>query len=367
VADEAGREPPTPLELLRRVRAVTASVTAATTPDGIAAAALIDGLGVLGASAVLLRVAGTRDGDLPRAAAVPARTAGSKGRRPGPRPGTLIGTAGDADLVAALAAAAGNVRLSPERMPATGVHSTLPTGSPVVTLPLRLGRSTLGLLSACFADDPDLDSDLAQLHLTAVTDLCARQLAVLMERRRAETHAARLELALAGARMGTFDWDAESDRLYWSERLEEIFGLAPGTFEGTTEAFYQAVHPEDRERVALALQRARDTGGEFAAVHRIVRADGEIRWLDARGRFLSGSEGPATRLLGTALDVTDQRTSRDQLSLQVEQLADGFILFDDDLRFLYVNAAAERFLHHTRAELLGVPLEIGLRYVDRSP
>ena len=67
----------------------------------------------------------------------------------------------------------------------------------------------------------------------------------------------RLRLALDAAHMGTWDSNLLTGELVWSESVEPLFGLAPGAFEGTREAFYACVHPEDRERVRRWLRLGR--------------------------------------------------------------------------------------------------------------
>jgi PAS domain-containing protein len=72
----------------------------------------------------------------------------------------------------------------------------------------------------------------------------------------------RLRLALQAGQMGTWDWDMLRGELRWSETLEALHGLAPGTFAGTFEAYLADVHPEDdaivRQSMAQTLADGRD-------------------------------------------------------------------------------------------------------------
>jgi PAS domain-containing protein len=65
-----------------------------------------------------------------------------------------------------------------------------------------------------------------------------------------------LSLALSSAEMGTWDWDIASAVIWWDERMHSLFGLAPGTFEGSYEDFLGLIHTEDRERIRGEFARA---------------------------------------------------------------------------------------------------------------
>ncbi|SDF00524.1 Serine phosphatase RsbU, regulator of sigma subunit [Blastococcus aurantiacus] len=161
------------------------------------------------------------------------------------------------------------------------------------------------------------------------------------------------ELAIAAAGIGTFDWDLVTGRLDWDARLVEIFGYDADTFDSTIDGFNDRLHPDDLDRVTLALRTAIDTGGEFAATYRVCLPAGETRWVSARGRTLRASDGTPARLLGAAYDVTDQRDAELRVTRVLEAMPAGFYSLDRDWRFTHVNAAAEKLLFRNREELLG--------------
>lgn len=118
----------------------------------------------------------------------------------------------------------------------------------------------------------------------------------------------RLEIALDAARMGTWDWEMASGTVRWSESLERIHGIEPGSFGGTFEDFQADIHREDRARVLGAIERSVREGGEYALDYRIVRPDdGAVRWLAVRGRVLHDAEGGATGIAGVCVDITDRK------------------------------------------------------------
>ena len=97
----------------------------------------------------------------------------------------------------------------------------------------------------------------------------------------------RLELALATADLGVWDWDAETDVVTWSETLADTFGLPTGDRVGDVEQVLSRIHPDDRDRVQDAINRAMEEGGDAQELlHRVMRPDGSIRWIESRGRAM---------------------------------------------------------------------------------
>jgi PAS domain S-box-containing protein len=137
------------------------------------------------------------------------------------------------------------------------------------------------------------------------------------ERRRAEDVLRRSERRLAEAqhlaRLGSWHWDMASGKLTWSDELYRICGLQPGEFGGTLEAFLECVHPEDRGRVRESLDRAVEEQLPFSFDHRIVRPDGEVRTLQARGEVIVDGGGQPAALSGTGQDITERKAIEDEL------------------------------------------------------
>jgi PAS domain S-box-containing protein len=119
--------------------------------------------------------------------------------------------------------------------------------------------------------------------------------------------------ALEAGRMGIWRWDIPSGRVHWSPSLEALHGLAPGTFAGTFEAFQADIHPDDRATVLAAVTRAVQTRADHHLEYRIVRPDGAVRWVEARGRLVTDALGRPARMLGVCLDVTDRKTAEREL------------------------------------------------------
>jgi PAS domain S-box-containing protein len=204
-----------------------------------------------------------------------------------------------------------------------------------------------------FGPEPRAWSDadvttLVELAESAVTEL---ELSSLVEDFEADR--VRWGLAIDAAGIGTFDWDLVTGRLRWDDQLIRMFGYDAATFDQSIQAFNARLHPDDLVRVTETLQRSIDTCGEYAAEYRVVRPDGETRWVNARGRTLAGPDGSAVRLLGAANDTTDDRAGGMAVARLLEAMPAGFYSLDPEWRFTHVNAQAERLLGRSRDELLG--------------
>jgi PAS domain S-box-containing protein len=117
----------------------------------------------------------------------------------------------------------------------------------------------------------------------------------------------RMRFALEAAGIGIWDMDYRTGVLRWSEILESQYGLQPGTFPGTREAFIERIHPDDRGAVAEAVGKAIKTGADFSTQHRALQPDGTVRWLSGAGRIHFGEHGEPVRGVGISQDVTDRR------------------------------------------------------------
>jgi PAS domain S-box-containing protein len=133
-------------------------------------------------------------------------------------------------------------------------------------------------------------------------DVTERRAAEAAVRRNEE----RLRLALEAGRMGVWDWDVRTGAVKWSDNLEPIHGIAPGSFGGTLEAFQELVFPDDRGFVRWALTRALEEASGYDIEFRNVRPDGSVHWMAGKGKVFAEDGRPA-RMLGVAMDVTERK------------------------------------------------------------
>ncbi|CCH85554.1 Serine phosphatase RsbU, regulator of sigma subunit [Modestobacter italicus] len=171
----------------------------------------------------------------------------------------------------------------------------------------------------------------------------------------AELEASRVrgELALDAASLGTFDLDLLTDRLVWDDRMLEVFGYQRAEFPGTRRAFFDRVHVDDAGRVADVFQTSLDTRGDFVVEYRVQHPDGEVRWVESRGRTLADESGTPVRMIGAAHDTTERRHADARVARVLESMPTAFFSLDRDWTFTQANAEAERLLGRGRDELVG--------------
>ncbi len=137
----------------------------------------------------------------------------------------------------------------------------------------------------------------------------------------------RLRLAQEGARMGTWDVDLVTGVTAWSSGLRMLYGVDeehPAGFE----QFAALIHPEDRDRVRKTVTDASQRGVDFEFECRIVRPDGELRWLLARSTARRDESGHLARILGVSIDITERKIAEEELvrseeTLRLAQAAGG--------------------------------------------
>jgi PAS domain S-box-containing protein len=122
------------------------------------------------------------------------------------------------------------------------------------------------------------------------------------------------------AHIGTWELDLEKNKLWWSDEVYRIFGLAPQEFGATLEAFLEAVHPDDREYVAKAYGDAVKNETPYDIVHRVLRRDGEIRWVREISEETRDETRAAKRSVGAVLDITEIKRMEQELRELNEQL-----------------------------------------------
>ena len=171
-----------------------------------------------------------------------------------------------------------------------------------------------------------------------------------------------LDLAQKAAHAVAFDWyiGARESENRWSPDLETMYGLEPGTFDGTYQGWKKLVHSDDWPAVKLAIQRANESG-DIDAEYRVIHKDDSVHWLRAKGRMFFDSQAQPERMVGFMIDVTDRRQAEEDLRASearfrtfVDRAADAFFLHDAQLRIVDVNRQACESLGRSREELFGV-------------
>ncbi len=168
----------------------------------------------------------------------------------------------------------------------------------------------------------------------------------IAERRRTQEALSRSEeryaLAQRVANIGSWDWDIQTGTLYWSERIEPMFGFNRGEFGGTYEAFLECVHPQDRQFVVDSVNASVEEGLGYAIEHRIIWPDGTVRWVSETGDVMHDSEGQALRMVGIVQDITARRQAGQALQ-QAKEVAESL---GDALAILNSNRPLDEVLDY---------------------
>ncbi len=158
----------------------------------------------------------------------------------------------------------------------------------------------------------------------------------------------------------------QGERIFWSDEVYNIYGIPPGTFIGKRAEQIRRTHPEDRKLVLEKILENVNEGDEFDIEYRIIRPDGEIRFIHVRGEVVEAAEGSGgfIRRFGTIMDITEQERVEEALRMGEERLRRyfdaglvGMVIIGTNKEFLQVNDTYCEMTGYSREELLTMTLE----------
>jgi PAS domain S-box-containing protein len=167
----------------------------------------------------------------------------------------------------------------------------------------------------------------------------------------------RLRAALAAGRIGAFERTSDSPVIWWSPEIYGIMGVSPGDFTPTDETILQLVHPEDREALVRGFRESVEAHKPYIHEVRIVRPDGEIRWVGTWAQSEYDDAGRLQRYFGVSMDITERKMAGEQLRLRAEEIqalldaTPAFVWFAGDAGCRSITG------NRTANELFGVPPE----------
>ncbi len=159
----------------------------------------------------------------------------------------------------------------------------------------------------------------------------------------------RLSDAQEIAHMGFWEFDIETDKLFWSDEVYRIFGLKPQEFEATFEGFMHYVHPDDREALGKEYQRSLEEKSFYHIVHRTLRKDGTVRFVDERCEHTYDSDGKAIRSVGIVFDITE-RIADEQKLQRLFDLQKNIVIQTDGKRLKKANLSFLHFFGYVKLE-----------------
>jgi PAS domain S-box-containing protein len=179
------------------------------------------------------------------------------------------------------------------------------------------------------------------------------------ERRKAEAALRRSEMYLAEAQRlsdtGSFGWNVSSGEIYWSDETYRIFECEPTT-KPTLQMVIDRTHPDDRVRLQQIIERASIERREYLAEHRVVMADGSVKYLRAVGNCARSEDPGRIVFIGAVTDVTERKRAEETLREQANLLNlthDAIFVRDMNGGITYWNRGAEALYGWTAEQAEG--------------
>lgn len=182
---------------------------------------------------------------------------------------------------------------------------------------------------------------------------------------------ARLEEAQRIAHLGSWDYDLINGTVWWSDQISRLLGLDPENRGETYESMMDFIHPGDRARVDALTRESAEKGTAISYDCRLIRADGKERFARISGEAVRDDNGNVVRLVGTTLDVTQQKRAEialqdahddlerrvarrtSELRTTLETLIEGVITIDDRGVIESFNRSAEALFGYDSGDVVG--------------
>ena len=198
------------------------------------------------------------------------------------------------------------------------------------------------------------DSSGRALRITGINQEVTERKAIELA---LKEHDLQLQLALAAAGMVRWEWDVIADEFVWPEDPARVVGAAP---RNGYMGLQDMVHPEDLVHFIRTLDQATRSSDTYKDEYRVLRTDGTIVWVSARGYVVRGVEGNAVRVIGVAQDVSEikhaeqaMRASERELRLITDSVPAFISYADADEVVRFSNKALAAFVGTQPQDMIG--------------
>lgn len=200
----------------------------------------------------------------------------------------------------------------------------LATGTPLKNYLVGVLRPDLhDLIWAICNGYPVLDSKGKIINIVITfADITNRKIAeeeLIRVKEKIEESEFRLKLATSSAGIGIWDWNLETDKMIWDDRMFELYGITPNTFPNNIDAWTNGLHPEDKQMALNDCTAAINGEREFNTSFRVLHPDGTVLYLKAIGSVLRDKNDSPVRMIGINRDITDNRLAAKQLMIEKEK------------------------------------------------
>ena len=202
---------------------------------------------------------------------------------------------------------------------------------------------------------PLRDSECNVIAVTLTLKNIDRRKKAEEELKKSET---RLNLVLAGVNDGWWDWDLEDSYLYYSPKWWSMLGYQPDELPVTPDLWHQLLHPDDTGRVDTLLETYIETDViTYEMEFRLLHKEGHYVPILSRGHILRNTEGNATRLSGSNMDLSAIKKVEQEQQAIIAGIPDLLFRFDSEDRYSYVHASKHDELLLPIENLLGKKIE----------
>jgi PAS domain S-box-containing protein len=157
-----------------------------------------------------------------------------------------------------------------------------------------------------------------------------------------------LQLVHKIGKIGYWEWNSLTDENKWSPEIEALYGLPPGGFEGSYQAWAKLLHPDDLPRAEQDVRRALESG-EYFSEFRVIWPNGDVHWLETRAHVFKDNLDRPIRIMGVNMDITERkqqeeaiRESEERFRGLMEQAPFSIQVLAPDGRTVRVNQAWEK-------------------------
>jgi PAS domain S-box-containing protein len=154
------------------------------------------------------------------------------------------------------------------------------------------------------------DEDVPQRMIGITFDITDRKLAeeLLLK---SDTH---LKTAQRIGKLGSWEYEINTGKITWSDEVFRIYGLEPSLYPPSYEELQLYFHPDDWQHFNQTVQTAISIEQSYDLEHRLIQPSGKLIYVISRGEMIYNTSGQLTRIIGTAMDITDRKLAEAELT-----------------------------------------------------
>jgi len=155
--------------------------------------------------------------------------------------------------------------------------------------------------------------------------------------------------------LGSWTWDFQANRQYWSDEIFDIFGLGVKKPDFQHDDLINLVHPDDKPAALKEIRLAMRNHLPYSVEYRIIRPDGAVRYLYTNAEVVYDGSGKPVKMLGTIHDVTESKQAQEEIIFRAKLLDSAtdsvIVISHDNKTIMYTNETACRSLKYSKEEL----------------